>query len=599
MAKPPDASAGDGGESMIAALVNTLRWSGSLGRKFIGVVPGPTLAIVGATLVSQISMLLAFILPVKIVILLGSDGIPGYFPSSFEAVDRDMLIVLLSTGTAGFYLLYLSAERLIAFLTRIGTKALLATSGKMALFEGQDDMAANAYARFSRAVAGAVFIALAFAAITLLYTGMAGVVAGYAVFAALATGGLYKTSGSFRERLQTRLGPTLNLFTGIGFFIAFGYLVADFLAGTPPGIIAALISLILMRQAVGRIAGVVTGLSGLQRQRTKLDALFFHGRPFMPPQSSVERSMWPLLRKQRRDEWVRPLLEEVTSAVPDSLRYQWLDLGTPNVAALAVRDGEARSCRYLVKLFETNRSAAALHEATLLADPLAHLPAPELLGATEVDRFHSHVYSWCDGAPSTAEEFNEHAAEQVRVALLRVEPPASLVERYQRSRAMLWQRLTPSMLEWMQVAAETADHEAALERMSTRLADVQALLRELPPALVNPDITRDTLWVPEDGERSPLLISWDKWALEPVGAGWPVRSEFLEHLGPAVARAAETRSALAAVRAEHAEIAALAYQFESLAGRQRYAYALELLPDILQRLDASEPMEASGNVARV
>lgn len=584
---------------MIEALVNTLRWSGSLGRKFIGVVPRVTLAIVGATLVSQISILLAFILPVKIVILLGSDGILGYFPSSFEAVDRDALIVLLSAGTVGFYLLYLSAERLVAFLTRRGSRALLATSGKMALFEGQDEMAADAYARFSRTVAGAVFIALAFTTVALLYADLAGVLGGYVVFAGLSIAGLYKTSGAFRERLHTRLGPTVNLFTGFGFFIAFGYLVADFLAWRSPGIIAAVISLILMRQAVGRVAGVVTGLSGLQRQRTKLDALFFHGRPFMPPQSSVERSMWPLLRKQRRDEWARPLLGEIASTVPDSLRYQWVDLGTPNVATLAVRDAEARNFRYLVKLFETNRSATALHEATLLADPLAHLPAPELLGATQVDRFHAHVYSWCDGTFPTAGEFNEHAAEQARVALLRVEPSTSLVSRYQRSRVMLWQRLTHSMLEWMEVAVETADQEAALERLSARLADIQELLRELPLALVNPEITRDTLWLPEGGEHSPLLISWGKWALEPVGARWPVQPKFLKRLGPAVACASEHRGVLADVRPEHAEIAALAYQLESFTGNQRYAYALELLPDILERLDAVMPAKTSDNVARV
>ncbi len=95
---------------MIRDILDSLKWSSRLGAKFLWAVPTATSGVVLFTLVSQLSMLLAFFLPLKVIILLGSDGIPRYFPPAFEQFDRDALIVWLSIATVAFYALYLLAD---------------------------------------------------------------------------------------------------------------------------------------------------------------------------------------------------------------------------------------------------------------------------------------------------------------------------------------------------------------------------------------------------------------------------------------------------------------------------------------------------------
>ena len=58
----------------------TIGWCISLGVKFVKVVPIITGLVQISTLASQIFLLLAFFLPLKVIILLGSDKTPAYFP---------------------------------------------------------------------------------------------------------------------------------------------------------------------------------------------------------------------------------------------------------------------------------------------------------------------------------------------------------------------------------------------------------------------------------------------------------------------------------------------------------------------------------------
>src|SRR5699024_1263303 len=99
--------------SFFAALAVGLRWNASLGVKFLRVVPYATVIIVLLTLISQIAMLLASVLPLKVVLMLGSDGVPRYFPAFLTSLNRDVLIGVLTGGTIGFFIVHIISEKLI------------------------------------------------------------------------------------------------------------------------------------------------------------------------------------------------------------------------------------------------------------------------------------------------------------------------------------------------------------------------------------------------------------------------------------------------------------------------------------------------------
>ncbi|MBB3192205.1 hypothetical protein [Halomonas cerina] len=563
---------------MLKPVLKTLRWSVSLGAKFIRVVAFPTSAIVIVTLVSQLSSLLASFLPLKVVILLGSDGVPRYFPASFAAMDRDVLIAGLSAATLGFFLAHLLAERLIGWITALGTSRLLAKSHKMVLFENQDQVAAGGYQRYSRALAGGVFIGLSLSGLGWFYPEVTLVIMGYAVLAFLVLWFLHRHSPTVRERLETKLSNLLNIVAGVGFFVAFGYLVSDFILGQAPGVIIAIVTLILSRQMMTRATGLVADLAALRQQRVKLDALFFHGKVLLSDTVQHERSIWPLLQPHVRDSWIRAVLEELADDVEEGVVCQWHQTGQPNVAALRV---ETDSRRYLVKVFEKNRSSLALHEATLMGESVTGLPAPRFVGATQVQKFHCLLYELPAGRPPELGEVKPQV-QFLRRQLLGIDPPSPLCHRYQRSRPMLWQRLNAGLLERLHMAVTSDEQRVELDSLVENLSRLGAMLQALPLVIHQPGLSQDTLWVTD--EASPMALDWGRWSLEPLGAGWPEGAKGLAYLESAIAETAETRPALHRVAIEEAELSALAFALERECNRQRYVQALELVPALVERL---------------
>ncbi|WP_140162446.1 hypothetical protein [Billgrantia desiderata] len=505
---------------MLRNILVAVKWIKSLSAKFFRVVPAFTTVIVFLTLVSQLATLLASFLPLKVIIMLGSDGIPRYFPASFSEVDRDVLIAALSAGTVGFFLLHLLAERMIASVTSVSTSRLLSKSEKMVLFENQDEVAASSYQRYSRAFASVFFIALTLFGLGWFYPRMSIVITGYFLAVLLLFWLLCKKSSSFRERLESNFSPLLNLAGGVGFFVSFAFLVADFIFWSPPGVIIAIVSLLLSRQIMQRASGMVSDFTSLYRQRAKLDALFFHGKVLLPQQARPEKTLWLLLETENRQRWVAAVLNELVGSDENKPICRWQQLGTANVVGLiATRAGQ----QYLIKLFSINRSSWALHETTLMAELSSDFPAPRWVGTTQVEKFHCLVYELPHGQPPDADQVKAFC-HQLRQELLAVQPQREALARYRRSKAMLWQRLAFSSLERLKVAADIPEQQQDLSTLLEMLPYLHQQLKTLPVVFFSPEINQDAMWIPStyaEQSETPLLLNWGRWSLEPVGAGWP------------------------------------------------------------------------------
>lgn len=581
---------------LLSDIVAGLRWNASLGVKFLRVVPYSTLVIVLLTLASQLAMLVASFLPLKVIIMLGSEDTPNYFPAFLAGLERDVLIGILSAGTVGFFLSHLVAERLIEYTTQRATGALLAKSQKIVLFENQEALAASSYQRYSRASAGAVFVCLALLGLGWVYPEMSLIMVGYFLLTLFLFWQGARYSAALRQRLENGLAQLLNVAALTGFFAAFGYLVIDFVFFEPPGVIVALISFLLIRQAMQRAAGAVADFTLLYRQMPRLNALFFHGQVFQPVQVDSKKSFWPWLQTDARQAWVAEVLKVTTGKEVGELECRWHQLGNPSMVGLRVHTGEEQ---FLLKLYEPNRSSLALHEADLMGEMLPYLPSPSWLGTVPVGKFHCVVVALPAGRNP---EPGELAASilQLRRALLTATPGSEVTQRYIRSRAMLWQRLDIEVLERLQHAVINADQQHSLDVALAQLPVLQRMLAAMPLAIFNPELSQDLIWHPDtENEAEAILLNWGVWTLEPVGAGWPEAEKSLHTLGEALAAGAAKRPELENVKVEQAELAALFFALERECNRQRYNQALELLPRILERASALENNESfnmAGNI---
>lgn len=562
------------------------RWLLSLGFKFTRVVPLRTLWVVLLTLVAQISYILAFFLPLKIVILLGSDGIPRYFPPSFAEVDRDLLVVYLSLATLSFFIINIVAEKLTDTVTGGATQSLLARSHKIVLFENQEDIAAKAYQSFSRALAGMIFGGLALTVLCFIYGEMALLMLGYmgaSAFSVLAA----TKSDAFIEYLEGNFNALLSNLSSVGFFVVFGYLVLDFVWLQPPGIIVAIISVLLGRQAFSRVSGAVKGLYRLEKQREKLDALFFHGRPLVTGMENKKNSFWHYLNPDQRKEWIVELLAEYRCRIRQgelSGRLYWQQQTMPQVGGFLY---EEQASVFLIKLYDGKKSLAAHHEVTLLADAPRGLPAPEFKGSSQVGDFPCSLYRL---EPGKVLNNGKHKREMIglKAALLAVEPPLELAQRYRRSKPTLAHRMSTQWLDRALVAVEKETQQIALEQLRVHWPVLQAIIEALPLTIHNPDMKPWTIWkIKETGHL--VLLNWEKWSLEPAGAGWFTGSNALAQLVEFYHEALEKRPTLHRCVPEHLMLAALVFELERLMQRQQLSETVRLVIRIWQVLEPLIP----------
>jgi len=563
---------------MLSEFRSAMRWLLSLSHRLLNVVPWFTVSSVAATLVSQLALLLAFVLPLKVILLLGSDGVPAYFPDQFKTFDRQTLILGLSGLAIALFFVHLLAERFIEASVAGGSRKLLLHSRKMELFENQDEIAARAYQRFSRGFASVVFLSLFGPLLFALspYLGM--LFFGYVLAATTGCLLLAAFNDEFRARLGSGGTNLPTLLAGVGFLLCFSYMVAEFLWLKAPSVLVAVICLLLTRQLLRHVVNVVNHTVAVVERRRQLSALFFHGHRLMEPPRHGLEGVWMLAAPDARGRWLHQALAEVLGGPVSVRSAQWLQLGISDVLVYRVGATHGAAERmFLVKVFERNRRSAAKHEATLLVNQPG-LPALEFIGVTDLaDQFHCHVFAFDDMHSVTGTKL-AGCCESARSELLACDPDRELKAIYVRSKPTLAQRLGRDVLERLHHLIDRSDQCLALKCFDETFDEIKALLGTLPLGYVNPDIRRGPLF--RDGKGQVFVGHWVRWSLEPVGCGWPVDKRGLNSLLEAHALTVARRADMAEISAPHLKLAAQLFAFEKSCKQQNYQDAADLLSGI-------------------
>ncbi len=581
---------------MLNTIINALKWSLSVGFKLARVVPVYTLAGICATLLTQVTLLLTFFLPLKVIMLLGFTDVPHYFPLAWQGLNRDHLIVYLTAGAAGFYVLYLLAERVVNACGKHGAKCLLEKSKKIILFANQHEIATQFYIRYSRTLAGAVFSFLVLLFIGIFYPDLIIFLAGYGVLVFILLSVGYTWSEYFKNILTQNLSTISNIIAALGFLLAFIFMVSDFLLGRAPSVIVAIICLLLVRQLMNQLARMIIDLSILFTQRLQINALFFHGQALVTQISQQEQAFWSLLEPSRLIEWIPGVLREVTKTIHQRFDCVWHQTGIADVVAFEVTTYDVNDQTrelYLVKLFNSNRQSLALHEASLLAEcESGGLPSLVFLGINNVNEHHCHIYLW--GGEQKVNLLDFKLKQLVALEkLFHYVPDKNLVECYARSRQSLSQRLNIGMVMRLRLVTSNPAQLEQLDTLEQRFNWLQSRLDSLPRQIVNPDILPNTLLCNECDEVK--ITHWGKWGIEPLGAAWPTNEQGLIRLGEVWSQSRQYRKTLHWITEADVKLAALMFAFEYYYQRQLFIEVLSLLPVILVNIENGDADVDSDN----
>ncbi|WP_447742085.1 hypothetical protein [Pseudomonas laurentiana] len=561
-------------------IITVVRWVSSVGGKIFRVVPNATLMVVLFTLASQICSLLAALLPLKVIILLGSERIPVYFPALLHDFHRSTLILGLSTTAVVFFVFHLLAEALIGRLSAYGARSLIARSRKLTLFDKQEEILSKAYQRFAGALAGVVFIVIASVSLIMVYPLQALVILLYITIVWFALTLVHRCSSLLDERVEHHLTHLIGVFATLGFFITFGCIVADILLGSEVSVFWAIFTLLLVRQVFRRCSSFISDLINLYAQRLQLNALLFRGHVYAGKSRPAGSStLWSLAESQTVCTWMTPLIRRLTDRDTQGLDIRIVQSGTAEVIQWRVISQDERGEHsYLVRLFGQTKSALARHEASLFTAMNQGIsPLPRLRLVDEVETFHCHVFDWpATGSVDSGD--SKQAPMHLLRALFGLCPNATLVALFSRSRPMLWQRLDEQVLPRLELYDGVSGvnlvrcWEAALDTIRIRL-------ERLPLAVVTSDLSPDGMGY--DERRDLWASQWGRWTLEPIGAGWPVSEKAFALLDGAFAEAQDSRPDLREVDLNDVKLAALVFAFDRACQRQNYRTAVELLTHII------------------
>lgn len=571
---------------LMLGIKSYLGWALSIGRRMVAIAAPQVAIVVLATIISQLAKVIAFLLPLKIILLIGSPGVPRYFPAAFQSMDRESLVIGLGLSALGFYVTYMIAEKTVAHFTERSAERVLADAAKLALFPQQAEMVGSACRRLAESIAAVIFASLAITLLAFVFPAIATIIVSWLVGALLVAALLSSWSAGFRTWLEANAYKAVEIVSTTGFFIVTASIIGLFLAGTEFTVLLAIIAVLLSRQLLQRLGTVFTNALGLYPRRALINSLFLRGHSWSSNAMGPKNSVWDLV-SQPEHKWLPQLLEDITGEEVRSARItKWLETGAFDVPTFeATTEGETPAC-YLVKVFERRQSLGAMQETALLGSMAAgQAPAPEFLGSSEVgEAGHPYLlYRMPNGRQPSPIEF-ARAKRDLVVDCWKCSLPTDLVHRFRRTHQLLGQRLAGIALDRMMLVAQGQQEETDIGRFRDMLPVLCSTLAEMPLVIIVPDLRAETVFRIEDDRH--VIISWGRWRLEPVGAGWAFDEDSLADLPAWLAKAGAARRDLAKVEPEKAQLAALLYELERLLTLQRYRAALEFLPTILAQAES-------------
>lgn len=561
-------------------IVFTFKWYKKLTKRFLDLAFLQTVVVVIMTLFSQLFMLLSSMMPLKVIMLLGSTKVPNYFPISWQNISRDSLVIYLAFASVIFFIFYMISEKVINIYSKKGSYKVLENNKKVVLFEKQDVFAQNSYTKLSKSLSNSIFFILSLFALGILYPLIAVVIVLFIAICYIVFNKMYQNT-LFLKKLQEELNPVLDLVKGIGFFIVFVFILASFIGGFyPPHIIVVIVSILLIRQMFSKLSEAVKDIVYLEKNRLKVNSLFFFSHTKIDISHDKDDPFWNMIKKENRKTWIKKIIESIAHEKIAIVDIQWYQVNLRNIGffKVIVTDEQTNKTNtYLLKLFNKNISSQAIHEATILEELKKDSFGLHFIGSSVVDDFHCNIFEFDDILASSQKFFNaKHLT--IRVDMMAIALPKELVDRYSRSHPYLYKRLTSQIFKKFDLVFD-ATELSTIKKLEINFDKIISKIEKLPLQFINPTITKYTL---VSNSTNLYLLHFGSWKIDSLGAEYPIGINHIEILKKEFQTLQNTNEHLAEVNINDVVLSSLMCHFEKLCNGENFSPIIELIPRILE-----------------
>lgn len=559
-----------------------LRWALKVLGAFWRVRPWTTLAVILAKVTNRFCSMLAFFLPLKVVLLAGSDGVPRYFQFFIDPSDKEFWILLLSLGAVGLYLLTLLLDALIKSLSESGGAEVLQGANEIAVASRHREEVKGYFSRFSGIAANLLVVALGYTALgainpMLVTVLLALVVLQYIFTAVVVRYGNSLNPGRLSRMVKFRLHSYLDILSSINFLAGFFVLLIPFLLYGVGNLLVAILSILLMRQTSGAFKGVATATTDLWKKRLEVDPMVFKHRQQMRKEQAVSINLRQAFAKEVREQVVEDYIEHQSGIGEKRLESLWEDSTVKGIYTFhLVRGGQ----HWLQRVFP-KRQLHLLENEQFLFEKLSRgaLCAPAEVARFAVGPFECHVVEYGEGGGVSQVQWASFLPSLLQ-HYWSIGVPESLLGAYISSRQTLEGRLTSEFLRRIEIALDTSQDIKVYEDLIRKLPKVKQTISMVPLYIYNPELVRNN--VVNNSLGNPLVISWGRWSVEHIGVSVPksISRDQLEGILAKVIK--ERKIPSGSLTLDHVDLVSFARELEKEVAQGNYKAALRLAESIVE-----------------
>jgi len=502
-----------------------LDWLRRVARVLVRVRALVSVAAVGSAFMQRITGILAFVLPLKVILLAGSDGVARWAEPVVGSGGKELLVgILIAVAVLCFFAsiaLNTVSDRLAA---AIGD-AVLRRSNELAVVGNQSAEARTSVSHVMSFAAGALFVLSGVAVIGLINPSLIAILLAIIAAQAMLTSRVLANADRLNPGVLARFikddaGGYLNILSSVNFLLAFGVLVYPFLSGAGGSVIVAIVSVILLRRVLSEAVITIRGALRLIDRQRIINAIVFPEHQFRKGQHSSAATMRALLDKEARQARTLAALRSAGYA-PSTLDVRWHDSAIPGVYLLAVHasDSMGAHSRYQLQVYWPKHDHRLENEAVLFRYiPREQVAAPAVVARFTEGRYPCQLVWAGKGTMPPPKEWTRQR-DSLLEYLIGLQPCDDIIRAYRASHPLMADRLSSELVERLEWAVDDDDERAVYDAFRERLPAIREHLRACPLYLHNPELKRGN--VLEDVDGSPMVMTWGNWSLEPVGIEVP------------------------------------------------------------------------------
>ncbi|AEG31693.1 hypothetical protein [Thiomicrospira cyclica] len=522
------------------ALKSTLGWQYRILKTLLRAHARITLSVILLQALSKIAYLLAFLLPLKVILLIGTPGVPRYFPFVDPAQKMDW-VVGLTLGAISCYLLALIFDHLTSRLAKPGASAMVKRANKMTVIRNQDTLAQSYYERITGIAANNLFIALGLVLLYFINLPVFSFILLFSLFGLTLTALMLWTAQTQntspatnqanqyipsyfipQNTIQAWLTKNPKTYTSVlsstAFLMGFLLILYPYLDGDGPNILISLISFLVLRQIASFAEANINASFTLNKNAQKINALVFKSQKTSIKERKHKTLLRDIFEKKRRTALVNDQLKpgETTPAT-----VNWMDSNLTGVTLLKIETPTTPTQFAQQQIFNKQSRHLLEREAFLFTYiDRAQFKAPPVLAQYQIQDFDCQILDYGTAEPLLAKDFRAALNSLNQQIFHRFIPPKALVKDYKLTRPLLADKFSSELVKRLEVGIDTPEERQQYKQLQANLPSLIQRLDAQPLYIYNPDRKPGTL-VWQTDQRTDLtqvyIMAWGRWSLEPLG----------------------------------------------------------------------------------